>query len=140
MEAKLLYENTDGTGRIFFNEEKQTLILAMYGKQQLATYKELHSKMLELFPQYGVKRGIYDLREMTSDPATARAWLVGQFLPRLSRTVPKGTRIAVLDSANQFQQIVTKIVLSSVQKLGFPFTVTVKPDEESAFVWLAEEV
>lgn len=138
MEAKLLYENSNGTGKLFFEEEKQTLILAMYGKQQLEAYKELHLKLIELFPQYGVKRGIYDLRAMTSDPATARAWLVGQFLPRLSRTVPQGTRIAVLDSANQFQQIVTKIVLTSVQKLGFPFTVTVKPDEESAFAWLLE--
>ena len=131
-----VYETETGNAVISINDSQEYIQLRMVGRVEVEEYKQLMERLLETAKSTPYCNLIYDLKELTNTDPRARAWYVGNFLPRAIRELDREMRVAMVQPSNLFQRMAAETVSKATMLLKVRAQTKYVTTKQKAIDWL----
>lgn len=132
----VVYETASKQCHIAINEELGYIQLHMEGKVEVEEYKEVMEKLLQIALPLPYTHVIYDIKGLTNTDPRARAWYVGTFLPKATKTLDRDLRSAMIQPSSLFQRMAVNTITKAMKAMGVKAETKYFDDKQSALDWL----
>jgi cephalosporin hydroxylase len=136
MQLQLLFENDEKTTALFIAEEEALLVVRFSGAVEHETYKAALEKLYKAITVYKGRKIVYDLQDLTYTDMQSRAWYATNFLPRIIKNFGLVFRTAIIQSANEDENLSVEFLAKVGSNLGFRDSIRLFKSREEALLWL----
>jgi hypothetical protein len=126
-----IHENADRSAHTEVDRELKYYHIFASGSVKSEDFKGGFNAVLEDIKVNAYNRIILDLKKVTSTNMSDRTWLVSTYLPELYKAV-KGIKIGVVNSDSWIEGGTIRLLVTSIQALGFDLGITFFKDVEEA--------
>ena len=126
-----IYENADKSAHTTADREQKYYNIYAAGSVKSEDFKGGFNAVLEDIKQNGFNRIVLDLKKVTSTNMSDRTWLVSTYLPELYKAT-KGIKIGVINSDSWIEGGTIRLLVTSIQALGFDLGITFFKNVEEA--------
>ena len=126
-----IHENADKTAQTTVDRELKYYHIYASGSVKSEDFKGGFNAVLEDIKANGYNRIVLDLKKVTSTNLTDRTWLVSSYLPELYKST-QGIKIGVINSDSWLEGTTIRLLVTSIQTLGFDLGITFFKDVEEA--------